>query len=204
MHGLILLLFLFSLPVPPIDSSTWYAGLLEYEIRVIVIWVITHNVWTWSQSSHRASGHNWPPAVCAGLRGHILARNLHFPQYYFAKFYKVSAVQYHIEYLFLQPKFDLGSVTSRDWNCPKLWKSFTIFILSSPCVIRPSVLPSALLAWYQRTLGHPQLCARAGISLYPVSAPRLSVTRAAVSVRSPDQAVGGTTCDPSPYIVKNI
>ena len=68
----------------------------------------------------------------------------------------------------------------------------------------PSVLPSALLAWYPRTLGHPQLCARAGISLYPVSAPRLSVTRAAVSVRSPDQAVGGTTCDPSPYIVKNI
>ena len=111
--------------------------MLEYEIRVIVIWVITHNVWTsQSQSSHRASGHNWPPAVCAGLRGHILARNFHFPQYYFAKFYKVSAVQYHIEYLFLQPKFDLGSVTSRDWNCPKLWKSFTIFILSSPCVIR--------------------------------------------------------------------
>ena len=66
------------------------------------------------------------------------------------------------------------------------------------------VLPSALLPRYPRTLGHPQLCARAGISLYPVSAPRLSVTRAAVSVRSRDQAVGGTTCDPSPYIVKNI
>ena len=82
----------------------------------------------------------------------------------------------------------------------KILHNFHLFL---PMRNSAVLLPGAPLPRYPRTLGHPQLCARAGISLYPVSAPRLSVTRAAVSVRSRDQAVGGTTCDPSPYIVKN-
>ena len=54
MHGLILLLFLFSPPVPPIDSSTWHAGIWDTSYRYLgdytqcldIITVITPCKWS--------------------------------------------------------------------------------------------------------------------------------------------------------------
>ena len=178
---------------------------LEYEIRVIVIWVITHNVWTWSQSSHRASGHNRPPASCCLCRtaGTYSCKKFSFSSILLCKILQSKCCSVS-HWVFISPTEIRSGVSNIQGlelsEAMKILYNFHPFLPMR----NPSVLPSALLAWYPRTLGHPQLCARAGISLYPVSAPRLSVTRAAVSVRSPDQAVGGTTCDPSPYIVKNI
>ena len=201
MHGLILLLFLFSPPVPPIDSSTWHAGIWDTSYRYLGDYTqcldITVTVITPCKWSQLAS------CCLCGTAGTYSCKKFAFSSILLCKILQSKCCSVS-HWVFISPTEIRSGVS----NIQRLELSEAMKILYNfyPFLPmrNPSVLPSALLAWYPRTLGHPQLCARAGISLYPVSAPRLSVTRAAVSVRSPDQAVGGTTCDPSPYIVKNI